>query len=330
MKQLTLSRSKKTVFLYGSLALIVGAPVVQAQAPVTMDWAYVADAGNAADNSTGGSYGAVDYDYRISRDEVTIGQYTTFLNSVAATDTYNLYHSSMGNSPDVPSISRSGSSGNYFYTPIGSANRPITYVSWFDAARFVNWLANGQGMGDTETGVYELNRAIGGVGFTAAADATLRIPTEDEWYKAAYYDPSKAEADDGDNYHQYATQTDATPSVRFNGGSNDVNYSQGGAPSADRLTDVGLYALSSSYYGTFDQNGNVWEWTDGVDGAGRVLRGGSWSSSSSALLSSMRQPRDPSQEASTVGFRVALVPEPSSVALLSLGCVSLLLRRKRN
>ena len=82
---------------------------------------------------------------------MTIGQYTAFLNAVAATDTYSLYNASMTTDLNVADISRSGSSASYTFSVLNtggdSSNRPITYVSWFDAARFANWIANGQPTG---------------------------------------------------------------------------------------------------------------------------------------------------------------------------------------
>src|SRR6185295_11529702 len=100
--------------------------------------------------------GRVNYAYRISKFETTIGQYTAFLNAVAATDTYGLYHSEMATNLNVAGIVRNGSPGSYSYTPIGSPNRPIAYADWGDAARFANWLTKGQpagpqGPGTTET-----------------------------------------------------------------------------------------------------------------------------------------------------------------------------------
>src|SRR5207249_11106372 len=90
-------------------------------------------------------------------------------------------------------ITRSGSPGSYSYTAIaGRENMPVNWVSWYDALRFANWLHNGQPLGPqgsatTEDGAYT---------FTGAAavgprnpDAKVFLPTEDEWYKAAYFDP---------------------------------------------------------------------------------------------------------------------------------------------
>ena len=81
--------------------------------------------------------------------DVTVGQYCQFLNAVAKTDTYGLYNSGcMSLYYPTIGISQSGSSGNYSYSVTGSdsqgVNCPIFAASWGDAARFCNWLQNGQ------------------------------------------------------------------------------------------------------------------------------------------------------------------------------------------
>jgi formylglycine-generating enzyme len=154
---------------------------------VTIDYVTVGHAGNVADSSL---YGAVAYDYEISKHETTISQYAEFLNAKAQTDAFGLYNTGMGTDFNVAGITRSGSSGSYNYAVIsGSGNRPITYVSWFDAARFSNWLHNGQGNGDTETGAYTLSGAMSGI-FAKNGGDSVGLPSENEWYKAAYYDPT--------------------------------------------------------------------------------------------------------------------------------------------
>jgi formylglycine-generating enzyme required for sulfatase activity len=111
---------------------------------------------------------------------VTNAQYAEFLNAKASTDSHGLYNSSMSSY----GITRNGSSGSYTYAVTsGMENRPVVYVSWFDAARFSNWLSNGQGNSDTEIGSYNLNGASSGL-ILPIADAKIRLPSEDEWYKA--------------------------------------------------------------------------------------------------------------------------------------------------
>ena len=132
-------------------------------------------------------------------------------------------------------ISQSGSSGSYSYAVTGSdpqaANCPIFDVSWGDAARFCNWLQNGQptgveGAGTTETGAYTLNGDTTTLlTETRNAGATYFIPSEDEWYKAAYYNPSNA------SYWLFPTQSNTAPSnVLSATGTNNANFQAALAP----------------------------------------------------------------------------------------------------
>ncbi len=95
---------------------------------VTIDWVTVGNPGNVNDDT---GYAGVPYKYRISTYEVTAGQYTEFLNAVAATDTYGLYNASMWSDTQGCKIQRSGSSGSYSYSVAADrADRPVNYVSW--------------------------------------------------------------------------------------------------------------------------------------------------------------------------------------------------------
>ena len=108
--------------------------------PISISTVTVGNPNNAADSADG--YGAVGYNYNIGTYDVTLTQYTAFLNSVAATDTYGLYNTSLATDLNVAGISRSGSPGSYSYAVIGDGQRPVTYVSWYDAVRFANWLGD--------------------------------------------------------------------------------------------------------------------------------------------------------------------------------------------
>ena len=54
------------------------------------------------------------------------------------------------------SFNAGNANGSKYSVISGSGNHPVNYVSWYDAIRFANWLNNGQGSGDTETGAYTL------------------------------------------------------------------------------------------------------------------------------------------------------------------------------
>ena len=162
--------------------------------PIVYDLVTVGNPGNSNDPATG--YGGVPYAYQIGTYHVTIGQYTAFLNAVAQTDTHGLYNSAMDTDLNVAGIARSGTSGGYTYAVKNnggdSGNRPISYVDWFSAARFSNWIANGQPTGlqtgtTTENGAYALNGATSGTAPAAnainpntAAAPLFSLPTENE------------------------------------------------------------------------------------------------------------------------------------------------------
>jgi sulfatase modifying factor 1 len=328
-----------------AVALVLASLALQNAHAVTIDWVTVGNPGNAND-TVGDGFGAVAEEFRIAKYLVTIQQYTDFLNAVAATDPYSLYNTFMASDLNIAGIQQNESSGSYTYSVIGSGARPITYVSWFDAARFANWMQNGQGSGDTETGAYTL---VGGqTSGTAPAKnpgAQFYIPTENEWYKAAYYSPVK-DGVGSPGYYAYATQSDEAPGNTIGGGANQANYydgvfsvtlSEDYSSSQNYLTDVGAFTNSASFYGTFDQSGNVYEWNDldGTAGSFRGLRGGFWVNNDAFFLSSSyRGATTPSNDGIDIGFRLASpVPEPATLGLASGGvlcaCGWWVLKRRR-
>jgi sulfatase modifying factor 1 len=343
-----LTRSWLLSLVVCGIVTVVAAPPTVAET-ITYELVPIRNPGNG--NDTGGTgNGAVAYEYQIGKYATTIGQYTAFLNAVAQTDTYALYNDSMATDFNVAGILQSGSSGSYTYSTItnggDSASRPITYVSWWDAARFANWMANGQPTGGqgpttTENGAYNVNGstsgsavAINATNPNTGAAPTFFIPGEDEWYKAAYYNPTLNSGSGG--YYAYATLSDTAPGNVSGSSANQANYiassdvfsvTQSGTydSSQNYLTDVGAFSGSGTFYGTFDQSGNVFQWNDldGTPGSSRGLRGGSWNNGDPTngavyLSSSYSLTADPSDENSLVGFRLAspiAVPEPSTWAM---------------
>jgi len=253
--------TRKNVSILLAAVLVTGAAgVAQAAFPETVP---VGNPGNKADTT---GFGAVDYEYRIGKYEVTNEEYCEFLNAVAKKDPHALYDGRMGGRDDrtgeaYGGITRSGSYGSYAYTvKEGMGKKPVNYVTWESCLRYANWLTNGRGDGDTEKGSYTFDGGRVTVPDHAAlaAGKTTKwvLPSENEWYKAAYYDPDKP---GGAGYWLYATKSNTPPECNINSN----------APS-----DVGRYAPSA--YGTYDQNGNMWEYNDSRSGDKVGLRGGSF------------------------------------------------------
>ena len=268
-----------------------------------IDVSEVGDPINPADLNTG--RGKVGYSFAIARNEITVGQYVIFLNAVAADlsglspeqreTMEDLWQEDMLNTYDYVSphgvINRSGSGTGvdpYVYSEVSdpslgasSAQRPALYISWFSAARFANWLHNGGNKGSsTETGAYTLDYKQNGI-FVRNPDARWWIPSLDEWYKAAFYDPTKP---GGNNkYWLYPTRSDNLPVAEMPpGGDNSANFNSM-APDGRKLIPVGSFSSTASHYGAQDLAGSMWEWTDTavLNHEGwpetMVVVGGSWS-----------------------------------------------------
>jgi len=320
-----------------------------AKAGITIDWVTVGDPGNTADTAPAG-YGAVATSFQIMKFEFTNQQYTDFLNSVAARDTYSLYNTTMGTGPRS-GITQSGPGpGEWTYSVRPNmGDKPVNYVNWFDAARVANWLHNGAtSSSSTETGAYTLvNGQTSGTAPARNADAKFYIPTEDQWYKAAYYKGGNTNA----GYWDYATQRDTAPTPVTSGSTgigsaggalNLANYKDAADWNGQNgnVTTVGTNGGPSAY-DLYDMAGNVQEWNDltGTANSSRGLRGGNWTDFyPEDLSSSSRNTYDPSFANDTIGFRLASpvasgVPEidpasMGSVLALVTGALGLLERRR--
>ena len=296
-------------------ALIVAVWAAQPlPAQVTFDWAIVGNPGNAPDtltmtkgavpdNTTG--YGSVGYTYQISKYDVTNAQYVQFLNAAdpSGSNTTKIYDARMSAAnlglayTGGINFNAAATSGSKYSVKTGQESFPATWIRWDSGGRMVNWLANGQGSGSTESGVYDMSVLTSGFATppTRAPGATIFLPSENEYYKAAYYDPTKSGIG---GYWQYGVMSDTAPvGVAPSGGSKSANIgngNSGGGSTADTmattgaafstsvnyLTNVGAYATATSYYGLYDTEGLLYNWTEATRTSfGNQLpiyRGGSW------------------------------------------------------
>jgi formylglycine-generating enzyme required for sulfatase activity len=219
-------------------------------------------------------------------------------------------------------------------TPFGGnrADRPATGVSWNEAAQFVNWLNTSTG----HTPAYKFNGGTFQLWQSRDAgydpinpfrntQAFYFLPSADEWYKAAYYDPNAGV------YYDYPTGSDSAPTAVASGTTADTAVYDQFSPLGP--ADITL-AGGLSPYGTMGQGGNATEWEEtsfdlANDSAisGRGLRGGSWIEHSGNLLASNRTVEIPSRELLVTGFRVAGIPEPGAMLLGALAAGGWLLQR---
>jgi RHS repeat-associated protein len=288
---------------------------VAASAPVgvSISYATIGNPGNTGNTgSSPAGMGAVADTFRMGTTEVTNAQYVAFLNSVDASgvNPRSVYDSNMGSQANGGITFDSGAAAGQKYSvksgapsgaPSGTSygSMPVNYVTWFSAARFVNWLSNGQqaSAASMETGTYTLNNAVSGSIIARNSNATVFLPSADEWHKAGFYD--------GSGYKTHATNSNSTPTATVSDFSltNAGNFSSvAGMP-----LNVGSYVNTVSAYGLYDMFGNVNEITDTADGSGqfRAMGGGyggnttGWTSTASGVFQASTFANQ------SYGFRVA-------------------------
>jgi formylglycine-generating enzyme required for sulfatase activity len=294
-----------------------------------IDFVTIGNPGNTADTSgTPNPAGAVGYSYNLGKYEVS----RDLITKANAAGGLGITMADMS-----AYVGGLGHGGNY-------AGAAATGITWNEAARFVNWLNTSRGYqaayNFTTSGAND-NIALWGAGQYSGSnqfrhkDAIFVLPSVEEWYKGAYGSSSGA-------WYDYTTGSNIAPTKTVIGttaGSAIYGYSLLQGP-----TDVTL-AGGLSAYGTIGQGGNVWEWNetayDGVNDSaseGRTIRGGAWTSTAEELASTVSLPFGNGPKVSGIntprndyGFRVAMVPEPSTYALFGIGAIGMLmvLRRKK-
>jgi len=294
---------------------------------VTIDYAAVGNPGNVALTSgTFGSRGSVANAFNIAKYETSNADYVKFLNTVdpSGTNPNSIYNAAMTSDTTNGGILNTGTvNGARYSVRSGFDLKPVTYVSWFSAARFANWLNNGQtsGTAGTETGAYTLNGVTSGTPVARNSGAQVYLPNLDEFTKAAYFDPTLSSGAGG--YYSYATKSNSAPTAATSGvGTNLANYGGSNGPALTTgVVDGTALPNAASYYGLFNAYGNVIEYTDTIVGAGVANGGASWrlntanaaNWNSSAVRTINLVPSD------SFGFRVAAVPEPGAIVLALAG-----------
>jgi formylglycine-generating enzyme len=279
--------------------------------PIVTRWIGIGNPHNLPD---GTGYGAVNYNFHIGKFEVDNEQYTIFLNAVdpSGGNARNLYNGNMGSDlrGGITKLS-SNPSGAKYIVKTNMMDKPVIYVSFFDACRFCNWLHNGQGSGSTETGAYDLTATEPpNLSVTRSPFARYFLPNENEWYKAAYYSGANT-------YYLYPTHANTAPVQTGCNSNGDLNVTDDNLANynftADwnsldgNVTTVGSGGFSAeSQYGCADMAGNVFEWNEAIiETNSRCIRGGCWFSLESHLRSTFRHNLSPSLDFDSVGFRIA-------------------------
>ena len=342
-------------FLASFLAALVtsGLMITPAKA-APIEWVRVANPGNAADTT---GYGNVAYTYDIMKYEFTNTRYAEFLNAIdpQGINPQSVWNAEMSSS-NQGGISRvlGNALGSRYVVKTNFADKPVNFMSAFSVARVANWLHNGSPVSGTttnssatasqNTGAYAIGTGTSGTLPAKSAGAVYWIPLENEWYKAAYYNPTLNSGTGG--YTTYGNGFSTTPgsvtasvtgSGSAGGTGNSANYLGTGTWNGNPTgapTSVGTNG-AASYYGAFDMSGNIIEVNTltGVASSDVGYRDGSFAQTTAAAISSSNRAEVLTTSTDNeYGFRLVTVPEPQSLALLATGGVAFaagLLRSRR-
>jgi formylglycine-generating enzyme required for sulfatase activity len=336
------------VWFCGAVAGLCSASLGQspAQPPPNYDfqWATIGNPGNRGATQVEAPYfypplntpaivaGGVDYEFRMSRNEVTVGQWLQFLNAYWPYNQGSPGALQLTGQWIYPTNSTPGQNPGYTIVQ-GAANRPVE-VSWRMAARYTNWLCNGQGTTAAAFtgGAYDTST------FTANPDHSLNdqrthspgatwIPTLDKWTKAMHYDPNK-NGPGQEGYWLYPIGRDTPP---ISGWPEDGGETSAGLDfSSGRWLDVESYPNIQSTYGLWDGSGSAAEWTEyaSPDGVIRCTRGSAQFLDSPEYFDRLDVLTNHLTDISLQGIRVASVV-PASPTLLVAALALAPLRRVR-
>jgi formylglycine-generating enzyme required for sulfatase activity len=271
------------VVLLSAVTVALGADVPKGLH--TFDWATIGDPGNVAydgefdlpsdfpgDRFSVG-HGSVDYTYRMSKLEVTTGQWLDFVNRFA-TQSSSPISFLRGRSSGIVG---SGPFGNYALNPyVDNAERLPVEVSFVSSMMYANWLHNRtpDDISSLFHGAYQLdfepgeNPTIEQVPLEHEPDAKFWIPTLDEWIKAAHYDPDHDGPGEG-GYWRYNTTSDTAPVTGLPGEGETsagirILYEEMGEYIDPREIPLGAYPETTSPWGLLDTSGGSQEWTAGL------------------------------------------------------------------
>jgi hypothetical protein len=286
-----------------------------------------------------GPLGRVDYEYRLTRTEVTNTQYLEYVKA------YSPYYDGPFDSSvqdpglegfDIYSATNDPADPQWFVAS-GTENFPAE-ISWIHAARYCNWLHNGKvnAAWAFETGAYDTStfmRQSAGMwtGQNVRSPGALYwIPSLDEWIKGMYFDPNKFGVGVG-GYNLYPTGSDIAP-VSGLPGTAGAQTSVDMGP--DRF-DVGSYPDVMSPWGLLDGSGSRREKVEWDRISGGRLGGLKCGTSTSALLPELLDQLGysilgSSTEYADGGLRLAsAVPVPSTILIVCFGLVVSTQRKRR-